>query len=634
MGARFRLKASKDISGFSPAAQKIFRAMKKYGMIVADNGSNLFVTGTYDPRWDDVIGGINSAFGAIKGSDLEVVQLGYQPTSMPAISIADVSVNEGHAGVSDAVFQVTLSEASVQPVTVSYASANSTAFSHNDGDYLGVSGTLTFAPGVTSLTIAVPILGDRFFEEQEILHVNLSSPTNATIARAQAAGTILNDDAQGLSIADLTLREPLAGDALAAFHVTLAPPATQTVVVNYTTSDGTAIAGQDYIATAGTLTFQPGEVARQIGVMVKGDLLPEGTETFSVNLSGASGAPIGSAQGTLTIADSRGGADFDADGRSDIMWRKVGAGVDKGAMFLWTMNGTGLVGARYLDPIAEDWQVQFMGDFNGDGLGDVLWRNFGTGADAGKLFIWMMQGPYVVLGTGYTASQADLGWRVDGVGDLNGNGKSDIVWRKTGAGVDKGAVFLWTMNGTGLAAARYLDPISEDWQVVDLGDFNGDGKADVLWRNMNTTSPDAGKLYVWMMDGPNVIGGTGYTASQADLGWRVDGVGDLNGDGKDDIVWRKVGAGVDKGAVFLWTMNGTGLAGARYLDPIGEDWQVQALGDFNGDGKVDILWRNQGPGVDTGNLYIWIMDGANVVGGTGYTAAQADLGWRVDSPRK
>jgi hypothetical protein len=220
------------------------------------------------------------------------------------------------------------------------------------------------------------------------------------------------------------------------------------------------------------------------------------------------------------------------------------------------------------------------------------------------------------------------------IGDLGGDGKSDVLWRKTGASVDKGAVFLWTMGGTILAGARYLDPISEDWQVQLTSDFNGDKRADVLWRNFGAGA-DAGRLYIWMMDGPNVIDGTGYTASQADLGWRVDGVGDLNGDGKDDIVWRQTAAGaVDRGALYLWLMNGTGLSGSRYLDPIGEDWQVQGVGDFNGDGKMDVLWRNQGPGGDIGKLYIWMMDGANVSGGTGYTAAQADLGWRVDSPRR
>jgi hypothetical protein len=336
---------------------------------------------------------------------------------------------------------------------------------------------------------------------------------------------------------------------------------------------------------------------------------------------------------TATFDKKPAKSDLSGDGKSDIVWRKVGAGVDKGAVFLWTMDGTGLAGSRYLDPISEEWQVQATGDFNGDGKADVLWRNTNASStDAGKLFIWIMDGPNVVGGTGYTASQADLGWRVEGVSDLNGDGKDDIVWRKTGAGVDKGALFLWTMDGTSLLGARYLDPISEDWQVQFTGDFNGDGKGDVLWRSFGS-GPDAGKLYIWIMDGPNVVGGTGYTASQADLGWRVDGVGDLNGDGKADIVWRKTGAGVDKGALFLWTMDGTGISNARYLDPISEDWQVQGLGDFNGDGKSDVLWRNFAAGPDNGKLYLWMMDGPNVAAGTGYTAAQADLGWVVAAPR-
>jgi hypothetical protein len=550
----------------------------------------------------------------------------------PTVSITGVTLAEGNSGSASATFNASLTAPSGQTVTVAYTTGNGTATSGSD--YTPQAGTLTFSPLTTTQPITVPVLGDRIFEANETFTVTLSSPSNATLGTAVGTGTINNDDAQGFSVNDATGRE---GFTNVVFTVTLAPAVAAQTTVAYATANGTATVSSDYTAASGTLTFAANETTKTVSVTVGArDLTPEAPETFTINLSNATGAAIGSPQGTGIITDSpRAPGDLGGDYKTDIVWRKVGAGVDKGAVFLWTMNGTGLGGARYLDPISEDWQVQFTGDFNGDGKTDILWRNFNAStADAGKLYIWMMDGANVIGGTGYTASQADLGWRVDGVGDLNGDGKDDIVWRKTGAGVDKGAVFLWTMNGTGLAGARYLDPISEDWQVVDIGDFNGDGKGDILWRNMNPASPDAGKLYIWMMDGANVIGGTGYTASQADLGWRVDGVGDLNGDGKDDIVWRKVGAGVDKGAVFLWTMNGTGLAGARYLDPIGEDWQVQALGDFNGDGKGDILWRNQGPGVDTGNLYIWIMDGANVVGGTGYTAAQADLGWRVDSPRK
>ena len=77
MGARLRLKASKDLSPFTPETQKIFRAMKRYGLIVADNGSDLYVSGTYDTRWNNDV--LNPAFGAVKASDFEVVSLGYRP---------------------------------------------------------------------------------------------------------------------------------------------------------------------------------------------------------------------------------------------------------------------------------------------------------------------------------------------------------------------------------------------------------------------------------------------------------------------------------------------------------------------------------------------------------------------------
>jgi hypothetical protein len=81
MGARLRLKAGRDLSGFAPEVQKIFRAMQRYGLIIADNGTDLYVSGTYDTRWDN--GVLNPAFRALTANDFEVVTLGYQP-SRPA----------------------------------------------------------------------------------------------------------------------------------------------------------------------------------------------------------------------------------------------------------------------------------------------------------------------------------------------------------------------------------------------------------------------------------------------------------------------------------------------------------------------------------------------------------------------
>jgi hypothetical protein len=81
MGARLRLKAGKDLSGYTPEVRRIFQAMKTYGLIVADNGSNLFISGVYDTRWNNDV--LNPAFASLKASDFEVVKLGWQPATTP-----------------------------------------------------------------------------------------------------------------------------------------------------------------------------------------------------------------------------------------------------------------------------------------------------------------------------------------------------------------------------------------------------------------------------------------------------------------------------------------------------------------------------------------------------------------------
>jgi S-layer homology domain len=100
MGARLRLKASKDIAGYPPEIQKIFRAMKTYGLIVADNGTDMYVSGTWDVRWDNDV--LNPAFDSLTASDFEVVALGWRPPLAPALS---VDARPGGASNQNGVFE-------------------------------------------------------------------------------------------------------------------------------------------------------------------------------------------------------------------------------------------------------------------------------------------------------------------------------------------------------------------------------------------------------------------------------------------------------------------------------------------------------------------------------------------------
>jgi hypothetical protein len=222
----------------------------------------------------------------------------------PTISINDVTVTEGNTGSVSAVFTVSLSAASAQQVTVQYATADGTATAGSD--YTATSGTLTFAPGETSRTITVGVLGDTAVEGTETFVVNLTSPVNATIADAQGVGTILDNDTAPLptlSINDVTVTEGNTGSVTAVFTVTLSAASAQQVTVQYATANSTATAGSDYTATSGTLTFTPGQLTRTIAVAVLGDTTFEPDETFLVNLTSPINATIADGQGVGTITN-------------------------------------------------------------------------------------------------------------------------------------------------------------------------------------------------------------------------------------------------------------------------------------------------------------------------------------------
>ncbi|MGD9720566.1 MAG: Calx-beta domain-containing protein [Pirellulales bacterium] len=223
----------------------------------------------------------------------------------PSVSIANVSTSEGNSGTKAARFTVSLSAPAGAPVTVAYATSNGTATAGSD--YTATSGTLSFAPGETTKTFDVLVTGDTVVETDETFTAQLTSASGATIAGAKATGTIVNDDQPPqlptLSIGNAIVTEGHNGTVNLTFSVTLSRASTSTVTVRYATADGTAIAGSDYNATSGTLTFAAGVTTRTITVAVRGDTLVEGTETLRVLLSAANGATIAAGTGTGTITD-------------------------------------------------------------------------------------------------------------------------------------------------------------------------------------------------------------------------------------------------------------------------------------------------------------------------------------------
>jgi hypothetical protein len=151
MGARLRLKASVDVTERTsdPDVQKIFRAMQKYGLIVADNGSDMYITGTYDTRWNNGI--LNPAFAALTASDFEVVQLSYSPASAPETALASLSITPAAmTGGQSGTGTVKLTDpAPAGGITVSLSSAIPA---------LDVPVSVTVGAGATTATFAVTAL--------------------------------------------------------------------------------------------------------------------------------------------------------------------------------------------------------------------------------------------------------------------------------------------------------------------------------------------------------------------------------------------------------------------------------------------------------------------------------------------
>jgi hypothetical protein len=308
-------------------------------------------------------------------------------------------------------------------------------------------------------------------------------------------------------------------------------------------------------------------------------------------------------------------------------------------------------------------------DFNRDGKEDILWRYYGPegynvvwymASSAGNGFQAVLQNPQ---GTGLEAGirrregrrvQADLqrsaqretqglpqsidmlrGEEPPGVfrdaleaGGLLTRSNWESVEMKIPAG-ERVLVDPRETAGEGRMQTQAINYLGQDmlpavtntnWKIAGTGDFNSDGKTDILWRYYG---PE-GYNVVWYMNGA-AYAGQDMLPAVTNTNWKIAGTGDFNGDGKTDILWRYYGP---EGYNVVWYMNGAAYAGQDMIFAVtNTNWRIVGTGDFNSDGKTDILWRYHGP---EGLNVVWYMNGVNYAG-QDLIMAVPNSSWRIEN---
>ncbi|GAB3098527.1 FG-GAP-like repeat-containing protein [Lysobacter terrae] len=239
-------------------------------------------------------------------------------------------------------------------------------------------------------------------------------------------------------------------------------------------------------------------------------------------------------------------------------------------------------------------------DLNGDGKSDLIWENVAQGSMA----YWWMSGAAPIGSGVYSVGTP---YRITATGDFDGDGRADILWANT----VNNTLYLWRSRGDGTFDSQYVASYASNWSIAGTADLNGDGKSDLLWEDRTQ-----GMMAYWWMNGATATASGVYSVGTA---YRIFATGDFDGDGRGDILW----ANTVNNTLYSWRSRGDGTFDGQYVASYAPTWGIAGTADLNGDGKSDLLWEERTQGL----MAYWWMNGASVTGsgnfavGTAYSIA-------------
>ncbi|MCW3095816.1 MAG: hypothetical protein JWL77_1434 [Chthonomonadaceae bacterium] len=253
-------------------------------------------------------------------------------------------------------------------------------------------------------------------------------------------------------------------------------------------------------------------------------------------------------------------------------------------------------------------------DFNNNGHTDLLIQNPRTGGIAS----WFMQGAQWTGGAFFSLTPPTE-YALVGAGDFSGNGATTLVLQSL---KDNRLVFWYTggVNNATIIGGDFISVIPQaGWKVVGVGDFNGDGKSDLVFQNQTTN-----QVAIWFMNGAAFQGGV-LMPFTPPAGWKAVGAGDFNGDGFSDLAFQNQSTR----QIALWYMNGPTYVDGTILTTLpAAGWKVTGVGDYNGDGYADLLFQHQ----TTNQGAVWYLKGNAFLGGD-LISLTPPAGWHIVGPR-